>query len=81
MKEAAAHLNLNVANKAMTLRQVYADAPGQGAVVWHMGSAGAEAAGEVDELFREILPDACEGLRRIRTKRPESLKIVSGEGG
>ena len=58
MKEAAAALNLPLAARAMTLRQIYADAPGQGAVVWNMGSRAREAAEEVDQIFREILPDA-----------------------
>ncbi len=69
MKHAAEQLNLKVASNAMTLRQVYADAPGQGTVVWNMGSAGADAASEVDELFRDILPEACAGLRRTKSKR------------
>jgi chromosome partitioning protein len=58
MKNAAIALDLPVASKAMILRQIYADAPGQGAVVWKMGSRAREAAKEMDELFREILPDA-----------------------
>jgi chromosome partitioning protein len=58
MKEAAAALNLPLATRAMTLRQIYADAPGQGAVVWNMGARAREAAEEVDQIFREILPDA-----------------------
>lgn len=56
MKEAAAALKLPLASKSMILRQIYADAPGQGRVVWQMGSRAQEAAKEVDELFREILP-------------------------
>jgi chromosome partitioning protein len=59
MKEAAAALELPLATTPLILRQVYADAPGQGAVVWKLGSRGSEAADEVDQLFREILPDAC----------------------
>lgn len=58
MKDAARALNLPMASKAMILRQIYADAPGQGAVVWSMGSRAKEAADEVDAIFREILPDA-----------------------
>ena len=58
MKNAAIALDLPVASKAMILRQIYADAPGQGAVVWKMRSRAREAAKEMDELFREILPDA-----------------------
>jgi chromosome partitioning protein len=58
MKEAAAALNLPLASRAMILRQIYADAPGQGAVVWNMGSRARDAAEEVDQIFSEILPDA-----------------------
>lgn len=59
MKDAAAALSLPLAHTAMTLRQIYADSPGQGAVVSMLGSRGKEAAREVDLLFREILPAAC----------------------
>ena len=58
MKDAAAALNLPLADTAMILRQIYADAPGQGALVWNLGSRASEAAEEVERLFREILPDA-----------------------
>jgi len=57
MKDAAAALDLPLASKALILRQIYADAPGQGSVVWNMGSRAREAAQEVDEIFREILPN------------------------
>ncbi len=60
MKEAAAALSLPLASTALTLRQIYADAPGQGAVVWNMGARAREAAAEVDRLFREILPEAAQ---------------------
>jgi chromosome partitioning protein len=59
MKDAAAALELPLAKTALTLKQIYADAPGQGAVVWQLGSRGKEAANEVEALFREVLPDAC----------------------
>ena len=59
MKDAAAALELPLAKTALTLKQIYADAPGQGAVVWQLGSRGKEATDEVEALFREILPDAC----------------------
>lgn len=62
MKDAAAALSLPLANGAMTLRQVYADAPGQAAVVWQLGSRAGDAASEVENLFREILPDAVRGM-------------------
>jgi chromosome partitioning protein len=64
MKDAAAALALPMASKAMILRQIYADAPGQGAVVWRMGSRARDAAHEVDELFRELLP-AIAGKRLV----------------
>jgi len=59
MKDAAAALELPLARTALTLKQIYADAPGQGAVVWQLGARGREAATEVEALFREVLPDAC----------------------
>jgi chromosome partitioning protein len=55
MKEAAAALRLPLAKTALILRQIYADAPGQGAIVWHMGSRGREAGKEVRAFFREVL--------------------------
>lgn len=58
MKDAAAALELPLATTALTLKQIYADAPGQGAVVWQLGARGREAADEVDALFREVLPEA-----------------------
>lgn len=58
MKDAAAALSLPMASTAMILRQIYADAPGQGAVVWDMGARARDAADEADQLFREILPHA-----------------------
>jgi chromosome partitioning protein len=66
MKDAAATLNLPMAHTAMTLRQIYADAPGQGQVVWNMGARAKEAADEMDLLFREILPEAIGAKRRIK---------------
>jgi chromosome partitioning protein len=67
MKEAAQALNLPLASRPLILRQIYADAPGQGAVVWNMGSRAKEAADEVDKIFREILPDA---VTQNRTTAP-----------
>jgi chromosome partitioning protein len=58
MKDAAAALNLPLASRAMILRQIYADAPGQGAVVWQMGSRAREAAEELNLILEEILPQA-----------------------
>lgn len=58
MKEAASALQFPLASQPMILRQIYADAPGQGDVVWNMGSRAREASKEVERLFSEILPDA-----------------------
>jgi chromosome partitioning protein len=58
MKDAAAALSLPLASTSMILRQIYADAPGQGAVVWNMGARAREAAEEVRRLFGELLPQA-----------------------
>ncbi|MFZ1932678.1 MAG: division plane positioning ATPase MipZ [Thermoguttaceae bacterium] len=70
MRDAAAAFDLPLATRPLILRQIYADAPGQGAVVWNMGSRAKEAADEVDEIFREILPDAakCRSMRHIATQ-------------
>ncbi|MBX3436106.1 MAG: ParA family protein [Planctomycetaceae bacterium] len=58
MKDAAVSLQLPLAQTHMILRQIYADAPGQAAVAWQLGSRAREAADEVNQLFREILPQA-----------------------
>jgi chromosome partitioning protein len=68
MKDAAVALDLPLASNAMILRQIYADAPGQGAVVWKLGSRAYEATKEINQLFREILPEAC----RRKTKKAAS---------
>lgn len=67
MRDAAAALSLPLATNAMILRQVYADAPGQGSVVWDMRNRGSEAAREVHALFEEILP------RAVRAEEPAQL--------
>ena len=43
------------ATSGLRLRQTYADAPGQATVVWKMGSRGAAAATEIQQLFVELL--------------------------
>jgi chromosome partitioning protein len=58
MEEAAAALKLPRAKTPVILQQIYADAPGQGAVVWNMGARARDAADEIRRLFREILPEA-----------------------
>ena len=59
MRKAAEALDMMLAETPVTLRQAYADAPGQGTVVWRMGSKEQDAATEIDKLFRELLPDVC----------------------
>lgn len=59
MKDAAASLGLPLAKHAMILRQIYADAPGQAATVWDLGSRAKEASSEIELLMRELLPEAC----------------------
>lgn len=59
MREAASALELQLAETPVTLRQAYADAPGQSTFVWKMGASARDAAEEIDQLFRELLPEAC----------------------
>ena len=73
MKEAADALQLTLADSAITLRQIYADAPGQGKVVSRMGTKGREAAREVEAVFAELLgellalrPDPAMPMRKGR---------------
>lgn len=80
MKDTAAALNLPLANTAMILRQIYADASGQAEFVWNMGSRACAAAHEVELLFREILPDACRpktlNAKRRSTRRRSAERSV-----
>jgi chromosome partitioning protein len=69
MKDAAAALALPLADTHMTLRQVYADAPGQASVVWNLGARAQDAAKEIDRLFREILPQAATKRVGLSSKR------------
>jgi chromosome partitioning protein len=71
MKDAAAALDFPLAGRPITLRQIYADAPGQGTVVWKMGWRAKDAADEIDLIFREILP----GVAKRRTA-PAFAKAV-----
>jgi chromosome partitioning protein len=68
MRDAAEALELPIANAALTLKQIYADAPGQAAVVWRLGTRGKEAAEEVTALFREVIPDATTKRKTAKTK-------------
>ncbi len=84
MKDAAAALGLPLADQAMTLRQAYADAPGQRSVVWDLRGRAADAATEVEQLFRELLPDAiAKPVRRTAAtnSRAKTKLAASAVGG
>ncbi len=68
MRDAAAGLRLPVAKTALTLRQVYADAPGQGVVVWQLGARAREASRQIQHLFRELLPKAQKAHAKPKNK-------------
>jgi chromosome partitioning protein len=72
MRAAAAALRLPVAKTSLTLRQVYADGPGQGVVVWHLGARAGEASRQVKQLCRELLPDAQNGRKPKSKSKPAS---------
>jgi len=57
MRDAASTLGLKLAETPITLRQAYADAPGQATFVWNMGYAAKGAAEEIDQLFQELFPE------------------------
>lgn len=61
MRDATEALNLRLAKTPIILRQIYADAPGQGMVVFEMGPRSRSAAKELESLFCEIA-EVC-GLR------------------
>lgn len=71
MREAAAALHLPLAETPLTLRQIYADAPGQASLVWRMGSRGHDAADEIERLFEELVPEA----RRRGRPAPRSAAL------
>jgi chromosome partitioning protein len=75
MKDAAAALKLPLAKTAMTLKQIYADAPGQGAVVWHLGARAREASQEVHQLFRELLPQAKKVRKSTKAAAKETSRV------
>ncbi len=75
MKDAAAALGLPRARTPVILRQVYADAPGQGTVVWRMGARAKEAADEIRQLFREILPDGRKSTSRRKSTSKERATV------
>ncbi len=73
MKKTAKALGFQIARRSLTLRQIYADAPGQGTVVWKMETqdhrAQQKATEEVWALFRELFPKAIRSSRKQSRKR------------
>jgi chromosome partitioning protein len=56
LQETSRGLDIPTVSHAVGLRQAYADAVGQGTVVWRMGGAAKVAAEELSALFRELMP-------------------------
>jgi chromosome partitioning protein len=75
MKDAATALRLPVAKTALTLRQVYADAPGQGVVVWQLGARAREASRQIQQLFRELLPQAQKAQVNPKSKAKPASQV------
>lgn len=75
MQKAAAALDLPIIKTIWRLRQIYADVPGQGTVVWKLASRGRRAAAEVEQIFEELLPEAVnknKGIRKTKKKGDKS---------
>ena len=88
MKEAADALQLTLADAAITLRQIYADAPGQGTVVWKMGTKGKEAAKEIEYGVQRAAgrsPRAASekvvSMRKGRERKTRTARVTSRQGG
>jgi chromosome partitioning protein len=56
----------------LRLLQAYADAAGQGTVVWRMGRRAGEAAQEMKQLFEELLND------EIRDEKTDERRVENG---
>jgi chromosome partitioning protein len=56
LHEASNGFEIPAAAHAVGLRQAYADAVGQGTVVWRMGVSAKQAADEMNALFLELVP-------------------------
>jgi chromosome partitioning protein len=79
MRKAAASLGLTLTENAVTLRQAYADAPGQATFVWNMGYPAKDATEEIDSLFREILPEVGRGnILPMRRERRTATRASNG---
>jgi chromosome partitioning protein len=55
LQAVSSKLDIPAASNTIGLRQAYADAVGQGSVVWRLGVSAAPAAEEVHRLFTEIV--------------------------
>ena len=80
MLDAAQSLEIAVAGTAVTLRQAYADAPGQATFVWNMGYSARDAADESDSLFRELLPQAINADVALLRKVRRQMRVVGDRG-
>jgi len=56
MAEAADELGFPVLDQKLSLSQIYAQAPTDGKLLWHMGSRAKKCALEMDAVFRQTLP-------------------------
>lgn len=79
MRDAARILRLKLASTPITLRQAYADAPGQRTFVWEMGYAAREAAREIDSLFAELLPQVVVPTEDYPDVSPSELTVAFRE--
>ena len=79
MRDAASALGLQIAETPITLRQAYADAPGQGTFVWNMGYHAKGAAEEINRLFAELFPDIAERDGNIRRGKSNNQKTAEHE--
>ena len=55
IRDGNVEVNIAVGGSGDRLRQAYADAAGQGTVVWRMGPRAQEASQEIQTLFEELL--------------------------
>ena len=69
MKDAAAALELPLAKTALTLRQIYADAPGQAAVVWQLGAGEAKPPPKSRPCFARCCQMRVLPLRKDRPRK------------
>ena len=80
MREHLNGLGVAIAPNALAFRQIYADAPGQGKVVWQMEESEPRAArvasAELFGIFRTLIPDL-EGPSKAKARKTKSKKALS----